>query len=240
MLYHYYRRVPAVFHKAVSRLADVVIQTFFKSWISPNLSVPELLKQPAFFWIFQRKFRGPALEKLLMKTVGAEQFRAHRLIMNRTDIPVSERLLLAEHMFYGLDDVLCKATAIHNALGVRLLRPLYDQPLFEFCRFLPTKYKFRRGRGRYLQNRLISRYVPREMIDRPKRGFIVDFVEFGRDEIKGLADKYLSRKRLAETGLFDADYAAELVSAYFSGQKTLGPKMWVLLMFEMWREKFGM
>jgi asparagine synthase (glutamine-hydrolysing) len=138
-----------------------------------------------------------------------------------------------------LDDVLCKATSTHNAWQVQLLRPFYDQPVFEFCRYLPTRFKFRKGRGRYLQNRLLARYVPHSVIYRPKRGFIVDFVEFGESELKGMTDRYLTRTRLAETGLINADVAIACVNEYFAGNRRLGPKMWVLLMLEIWREKFG-
>jgi asparagine synthase (glutamine-hydrolysing) len=239
MLYYYYQIVPACLHHGISRAVATLIRSCFRAWVSPNLSVPELLKQPAFFWIFQKKFKGSSLAALLRQPVPPDALPAQRFIRERVDIPVSERLLLTEHLFYGLDDVLYKATAVHNHLAVNLQRPMYDQPLFDFCRRLPTKYKFRKGRGRYLQSRLIERYVPREMMQRPKRGFIVDFVEFGETDIKRLTDRYLTRKRLDETGLLNADYGVQCVQNYFAGDKTMGPKMWVLLMFEMWRERFG-
>jgi asparagine synthase (glutamine-hydrolysing) len=239
LLYHYYKWVPRRFRKSFSSFVEFAIQKFFYTWTSPNLSVPELLKQPDLFWIFEKKFKAEMLEKILGEPVDAWSFEAHRFLESRRDIPISERMLLVEHMFYGLDDVLYKATCSHNVYSVRLLRPYYDSGVFEFSRYLPTKYKFRKGRGRYLQNRLLSKLIPIDLINRPKRGFIVDFVEFGTADLKSLTDKYLSRKRLNETGLINADFAVKCVEDYYNGNLVMGPKLWVLLIFELWRERFS-
>jgi asparagine synthase (glutamine-hydrolysing) len=239
LLFNYYRLFPPALRQGLSRLAEQTIKTFFGKWVSPNLSVPEMMRQPEFFWIFQKKFKSAALSRLLNRSIRCEDFPVHAFLGSRTDIPASERLLLAEHMFYGMDDVLCKATSCHDFWGVSLLRPFYDQPLFEFCRGLPTRYKFRRGRGRYLQKLLLARFLPPRMIHRPKRGFIIDFVEFGADNLRHLTDRYLTRQRLEERGLINADFALECVDEYYRGNRNLGPKVWTLLIFEAWREAFG-
>jgi asparagine synthase (glutamine-hydrolysing) len=239
LLYYYYRTFPPLLRNGVSRLAETVLKTFFSRWMSPNLSVPEMMRQPEFFWIYQKKFKAAALGQLLNREIRPDEFQVHAYLKARTDIPISERLLLAEHLFYGMDDVLCKATGAHDAWGVSLLRPFYDQPLFDFCRSLPTRYKFRKGRGRYLQKHLLARYLPAQLIYRPKRGFIIDFVEFGVDSLKHLTDRYLTRRRLEERGLINADYALRCVEQYYQGNRNLGPKVWTLLVFEAWREAFG-
>jgi asparagine synthase (glutamine-hydrolysing) len=86
---------------------------------------------------------------------------------------------------------------------------------------------------------LLYRKIPRKLLERPKRGFIMDFVEFGVDRTRALTDRYLTRRRLDETGLFDTEFALECVNNYYRGDTNMGPKLWTLLMFEMWRERLS-
>lgn len=239
LLWHYYRVVPPRLRQACSQLTEAVQQAFFRRWLSPNLSVPEMLRQPDFSWIYHKKFKAEALGKLLNRTVRMDEFPVHDFLNRRTDIPACDRLLLAEHMFYGMDDVLCKATSCHDLHGVSLFRPYYDRELVEFCWGLPSHFKFRKGRGRYLQRQLLTRYMPDHLIDRPKRGFIVDFVQYGEKNFRILTDRYLTRRRLAESGFLNPDYALQCVEEYFGGNRRMGPKVWTLLMFEAWREAFA-
>src|SRR4029077_14100489 len=166
-------------------------------------------------------------------------FWCHRFIETRTDIPLAERLRLAQFLCYGISDVLFKAAAAHNASHVDILCPYFDLEFFNFVQFLPTRYKFRRLYGKYLQKKLLFRKIPEAILKRPKRGFIMDFVEFGVDATRALTDRYLNRKRLSETGLFDTNFALQCVENYYRGDSNMGPKLWTLLMFEMWREKMS-
>jgi hypothetical protein len=92
---------------------------------------------------------------------------------------------------------------------------------------------------RFLQSRTDIPLAERLRLARPKRGFIMDFVEFGVDKTRALTDRYLTRKRLNETGLFNAEFALKCVDDYYRGDTNMGPKLWTLLMFEMWREKLS-
>lgn len=139
----------------------------------------------------------------------------------------------------GISDVLYKSACAHAVAGVELLCPYYDFDVFDYVQFLPTKYKFRRLYGKYLQKKLLYRRIPRHVLERPKRGFVMDFVEFGIEPIRSLTDKYLNRKRLSETGLVNPDFAIKCVEDFYRGDTNMGPKLWTLLMFELWREKFS-
>ena len=66
--------MPMCMRAGVASLAQAVIKTFFSSWVSPNLSVPQMLKQPEFFWIFQKKFKAKALECLLGRDAPPSAF----------------------------------------------------------------------------------------------------------------------------------------------------------------------
>jgi asparagine synthase (glutamine-hydrolysing) len=239
VLYHCQTKVPRALRHGLSRASQFLTRNFFQRRTSPNLDVAELLRQPEFFWIFTRMFKSRDLEQLVGEPVYAESFWCHRFLQARADIPLAERLRLAQFLCYGINDVLFKASGAHNASQVDILCPFFDLDLYNFVQFLPTRYKFRGLYGKYLQKKLLYRKVPPRLLDRPKRGFIIDFVEFGVETTRALTDRYLTRKRLNETGLFNADFALRCVEDYYHGDRNMGPKLWTLLMFEIWRESCG-
>ena len=234
-LYYYYKLIPYRFRGHISRLTGYLSRRFWKAGISPNLDIPELMRQRDFFWVFPRMFKSTDLENLVGEPVYNESFWIYRFLEKRKDIPLAERLRLGQYICYGINNVLYKSRQAHDANLVDLICPYYDLQLFNFIQFLPTRYKFRGLYGKYLQKKLLYRYVPEKMLSRPKRGFVMDFVEFGMAPLRSLTDKYLNRKRLDETGMVNTDFALKCVEDYYKGDTNMGPKLWTLLMFEMWR-----
>jgi len=239
LLYFYYKFVPSALRKFSAVATAFLTNNFFKKYMTPNLDVPELVRQPHLLWTFTRMFKGKDLEKLVGEPIYPETFWTQRFIEGRPDIPLAERLRLAQYLCYGISSTLYKSCCVHDANLLKFQCPFYDPELVKFIQFLPTKFKFKRMYGKYLQKQLLYRKFPREMIDRPKRGFMMDFKELGEGTIKHLADQYLTKKRLNETGLINADFALKCVDDYFKGDSNMGPKMWTLLIFELWREKFS-
>lgn len=238
-LYYYYKLIPRRFREQMSRLAGYIIRRFCKAGISPNLDIPELIRQRDFFWVFPRMFKSTDLESLIGESVYNESFWIYRFLEKRKDIPLAERLRLGQYICYGINSVLYKSRQAHDASLVDLICPYYDSQVFNFVQFLPTKYKFRRFYGKYLQKKLLYKYVPKKILDHPKRGFVMDFAEFGAAPLRALTDKYLSKKRLDETGIVNTNFALKCVEDYYKGDTNMGPKLWTLLIFEMWRDRFS-
>jgi len=112
----------------------------------------------------------------------------------------------------------------------------------EFALRLPLS--LRRGSlgPKHLARRILYKYVPRELLERPKQGFAVPLAPWLRGELAPLVHEYLSPQRIREGGLLDPDRVARAVANFREG----GPgndrldtqKLWYLLAFEMWREKW--
>jgi asparagine synthase (glutamine-hydrolysing) len=239
--YHYYRIVPRLLRSPLSRLAEYMDRRFALGWSTPNRHVAELLWQPQCFWIFHKKFKSAELERLMRQPIAPDRFWGHRFLESRRDIPLYERLRLTFHIAFGVNGVQRKGCDIHDALLVDFICPYCDPDLFEFVQFLPTRLKLNRygQAGKYLHRKLIKRYIPPEITARRKRGFLFDFADLGPEPLRKLTERYLSRKRLGESDLFDAGYAAQCVRDYFSGDLRMGPLLWTLLVFEIWRERSG-
>jgi len=152
--------------------------------------------------------------------------------------PLLSRLMRVDQKTYLPDAMLTKVDRASMAVGLEVRVPLLDHRVVEFTSTLPDDLKFRHGMGKYLLQRLLSRYVPRELFERPKMGFGVPIDRWLRHEMKGLLLDYLSPERLRREGLFDEARVEKKIREHLSGQANHQYRLWALLMWEMWRERW--
>lgn len=111
--------------------------------------------------------------------------RAAGFASGLSDAEVGMRLDMA----YTLaDDYLQKVDVGSMAFSLEAREPLLDHSILEWAASLPLKWKVRGGVNKYLLRQLAYRYVPREILDRPKMGFGVPMAEWLRTDLKGWAD----------------------------------------------------
>ncbi len=168
--------------------------------------------------------------------------------------PVSSRRAVhaadfADHMsrcdlrHYLPDDILTKVDRATMATGLEGREPLLDHRLVEFALKLPLH--LRRGAlgTKHLLRRILYRYVPRTLIDRPKQGFEVPLSVWLRGDLSGLVDEYLNPSRVRQAGVLNPAVVERSVRNLREGGATLDrvdvSKIWLLLAFEMWREKWA-
>ena len=154
----------------------------------------------------------------------------------------AERMSLNDLRYFLPDDILVKVDRATMANGLEGREPLLDHRVAEFALRLPLT--LRRGSlgAKHLLRKVLYKYVPRPLIDRPKQGFAVPLASWLRGELAPLVHEYLAPKRIRDAGLFDPACVARAVANFHEG----GPhndrldtqKLWYLLAFEMWREKW--
>ncbi|HIC87761.1 MAG TPA: hypothetical protein EYP03_06130 [Aquificae bacterium] len=82
------------------------------------------------------------------------------------------------------------------------------------------------------------KYLPKSLIGRPKKDFSVPIFRWLKKELKEYLTYYLSERRLKENGILDYKKVIKLRDQYLNGKKIDIHKLWFLLIFEMWREKW--
>lgn len=88
-----------------------------------------------------------------------------------------------------------------NSLETRV--PLLDHRVVEFAWSLPLEYKIRNGTGKWVLREMLYRHVPREMIERPKKGFSVPLEKWLRGPLRDWAEALLENERLQKEGYFN-------------------------------------
>ena len=152
--------------------------------------------------------------------------------------PVLSRLMRVDQKTYLPDAMLTKVDRASMAVSLEVRVPLLDHRVVEFTSKIPDSLKYRGGKGKYLLRRLLARYVPESLFERPKMGFGVPIEDWFRCELKEMLLDYLSPERLKREGLFDETLVERRIREHLSGQANHQYRLWALLIWEMWRERW--
>jgi asparagine synthase (glutamine-hydrolysing) len=147
-------------------------------------------------------------------------------------------LMRVDQKTYLPDAMLTKVDRASMAVSLEVRVPLLDHRVVEYTSALPDILKYRNGSGKYLLKKLLARYVPEHLFERPKMGFGVPIDRWFRHELKDLLLDYLSTERLKNEGLFDHTLVENRLKEHLSGQANHRYRLWALLMWEMWRERW--
>lgn len=147
-------------------------------------------------------------------------------------------MMMADAMTYLPDDILAKVDRASMAVSLETRAPLLDHRVFAYAWSLPDDLKVRHGQGKYILRRLLARHVPLELFDRPKRGFGVPLADWLRVPLAPWMQDMLSPDRLQAQGLFRPEAVAPLVQAHLAGSHDWSYRLWGLLMYQSWHERW--
>ena len=165
-----------------------------------------------------------------------------RKVLKRLEKQVPSRYLAAflDMAEYLPDDICCKVDRASMAHSLEVRPPLLDHRIVEFANALPFHYKYdRRLGGKLVLKKVLERYVPRELWERPKQGFSSPVGDWFRGALRTEAETLLNPEKLHREWGFRTEYVRSLLEEHFGNRRDTGYWLWILFALELWKKSAG-
>lgn len=151
-------------------------------------------------------------------------------------LDLAEEMMARDAATYLPDDVLVKVDRATMGVSLESRAPFLDHRLVEFAWTLPLDFKIREGRGKWILRKLLEKYVPAELFERPKMGFALPIDSWLRGSLRDWAESLLNESRLKQEGYLDPAPVARAWAEHLSVRHNRQDLLWSVLMFQSWLE----
>jgi len=235
--YHYYRiaraldrfyNLPRPARTLVTRVVASFPQHRMKL-LSAMLNQPDAVNGFCFARSIAKDFQTLLTHDVLRHTIGMIELLAESARSLPDGLKAPEIAMRLDAFYTLPDDYLQKVDVASMAFSLESREPLLDQDVVEWSMKLPLKWKLRGGTNKYLLRKLAYRYVPRRLLDRPKRGFEVPIADWLRGPLNAWMCDAVNDPRNIDTIPFDRARLIELVKIHNSGARQAHPLLWAAL-----------
>lgn len=146
----------------------------------------------------------------------------------------NHNIMLMDMLMYHPDDILVKVDRTAMAVSLETRVPMLDKDVVEFAWTLPIGYKRQNGVGKRVLRDVLYRYVPQEMMERPKKGFSIPIQKWLKEkELREWAESLIDRKVLLRQGMLDPDVVWKMWNDFIERDEWR-IQLWYILMFQEW------
>lgn len=150
-----------------------------------------------------------------------------------------ESMMLQDTTGYLVNDILTKLDRASMAVSLEARVPLLDHELVKFAWRLPMNMKIRDNKGKWILRQILYKYLPRELVDQPKKGFAIPIGIWLKTELRDWAQSLLDELVLENQGLLNTKLIVRCWNEHLSGKRNWQYFLWNVLMFQAWRNGKG-
>ena len=150
-----------------------------------------------------------------------------------------EVMMLLDLMTYLSGDILTKLDRASMSVSLEARVPFLDHNLIENSFKIPFKYKYRNGQTKWILRKILSKYIPINLIEKPKKGFGIPLEYWLKNYLKDWAEYLISEDRLNKEGLFKTNKIRSMWDDFLIGKNKCHHQLWNILMFQAWLDKWN-
>jgi len=173
----------------------------------------------------------------------------HRYVPSQTlfHTDIASKTLASRHDYlsfidfhtYLPDDILTKVDRASMAYGLEARVPLLDHRIIEFARTLPMNWCIAHGSQKYILKKILNRYLPETLFERPKAGFSIPLAKWLRTELRSWAESLLTPTELPPDGLLNRSLILKTWKRHQLEELDLHSKLWNVLIFQQWKRTWS-
>lgn len=224
----------------LKRIGKFLPPTFAKALSSSNMTrVPNILRDGHTLSLYQPLLwhtENPS-EALLNKAEPDNELWDATRKLKFTDRYAAMQFI--DMLDYLPDDILAKVDRASMATSLEARVPILDHRMIEFAWTLPEHMKVRHGQGKWALRQILNKYVPANLIDRPKMGFGIPIDAWLRGPLRDWAEDLLSVNSLNHTGIFETEVIRKRWAQHLSNEINWQYHLWDVLIMQDWAKHNG-
>lgn len=238
--------IPAFFKKPLANFLNLLSQVSNRK--NPHYQVrleklKEILRTKDSSQIFRYRsepihFSNYEISKLLKEKNIDSLKTFYDNIQLRKIIDPAMFMMAIEYKTTLVDDILVKVDRATMAYSLEGREPLLDHRLVEFCARLNTKFHNRNGNSKSLLKEICYEYIPKSLMDRPKKGFSIPTDLWLKKNLKSIVMEFAGQAFLTQQNIFDVKNCGKFIENYYNGYDKNAERVWFFLMFQMWYQKW--
>ncbi|MBN3883581.1 MAG: asparagine synthase (glutamine-hydrolyzing) [Nostoc sp.] len=246
--------IPPTLRQAVARsLSSLSPQTWNRGLANFHGLLPAKLKQPTpgdkLHWIAE--ILAVSDTKALYTSMISHWKEREALIVNSlkplmnysdrhqlTQLPdFIQQMMYHDTVNYLPDDILVKVDRASMGVSLESRIPFLDHRVVELAWRIPMSMKIRNGQGKWLLRQILYKYVPQNLIERPKMGFGMPIDSWLRVPLRDWAEALLDEHRLQQEGFLNPQPIRQKWAEHLSSERDWQNYLWDVLMFQAWLEE---
>lgn len=236
--YHYYKiarflnmfyHLPGSLRKGLGKMTGSLPGHYFKL-LGEALCQESSSRAFSFSRSIAKDFRGILPESVLCRTIGLGDVFENTVKNFSNNLHASEEGMRLDAMYTLCDDYLQKTDVASMSFSLETRAPLLSREVIEWSMKLPVQYKVKYAANKYLLRQLVYRFIPKSIMDRPKRGFGVPIDSWLRGPLAEWAENHFLDKEYFKGLPLDQPRVLELFKLHKSGFRNVHPLLWAILM----------
>lgn len=176
-------------------------------------------------------------ERLVAGTVVPQYALTQKIPSSLAHLSGLKHLQWLDLNCYLPDDILTKVDRAGMAVSLETRIPLLDHRIVSFALGLPDNLVRNGCIGKTVLRNVLYRYVPKELVDRPKQGFAIPVSQWLRNELRDWAEALLDESRMRQEGFWEVEPIRQAWTDHLDGREDNSFKLWGVLMFQAWLHK---